>query len=98
MSSIVHRTIPVQVWVDVDVEIAEMVKYLNTIPGVRTLSCCQGTIGEGGPDPYRAFVSVTWDSDQTLQRLKREFDVSPPTDDPEWNWDSHWCHVHPKEN
>jgi len=43
-----HKTIPIQVWVDVDEGIADMVLYLNTIPGVRTHACCQGTLGEGG--------------------------------------------------
>ncbi len=41
-----HKTRPVQVWVDIDLGIAEMVVYLNTIPGVRTHTSCQGTIGK----------------------------------------------------
>ena len=46
------KTVPVQVWGDVNEGIAETVKYLNTIPGVRTYASCQGIIGEGGAEPY----------------------------------------------
>jgi hypothetical protein len=46
--------------VDVDLGIADMVEYLNTIPGVRTIASCQGTIGEDGPNPYRAQVLCDW--------------------------------------
>jgi hypothetical protein len=84
-----HTTTPVQVWVDVDIEIAEMVVYLNTISGVRTLSSCQGTIGEGGPAPYRAQVMASW-TDEAFERLKREFDVSIEGDS--------WGYLHPKES
>src|ERR1700677_830715 len=38
----------VSVWVDVDEGIADLVEYLNTIPGVRTHTSCQGTLTEGG--------------------------------------------------
>jgi hypothetical protein len=57
--SLTHKTRPVQVWADVDLGIADMVVYLNTIPGVRTEASCQGT-GEGGPAPYRAQVLTIW--------------------------------------
>ena len=46
-----HKTRPVQVWVDIDLGIAEMVVYLNIIPGVRTHPSCQGTIGKKGYVP-----------------------------------------------
>ena len=68
------KTVPVQVWVDVDEGIAETVKYLNTIPGVRTYASCQGTIGEGGAEPYGPQVMVSW-AGGTLARLAREFDL-----------------------
>jgi hypothetical protein len=55
-----HETRPVQVWVDADVGIADAIIYLNTIAGVRTHASCQGTVGEGGPNPYRAQVMATW--------------------------------------
>jgi hypothetical protein len=76
MGNVIHKTVPIQVWAEVDEGIADMVRYLNTIPGVRTHSSCQGTIGEGGPEPYPPYVMVTWDSDETLARLKAEFDMS----------------------
>lgn len=84
----IHKEIPVQVWADVDEGIADMVIYLNTIPGVRTMSSCQGTIGEGGPEPYRAQVMVTWDTDETFARLQSEFDVT--------SQGNHYCYLHPR--
>jgi hypothetical protein len=49
--------------------------YLNTIPGVRTIASCQGTIGEGGPAPYRAHVMASWPDKDTFDRLNSEFDT-----------------------
>jgi hypothetical protein len=86
--SLPHATKPIQVWVDVDVGIADLVEYLNTWPNVRTLSSCQGTIGEGGPNPYRAQVMVTWSSDGTLFELLKEFDVTL--------LGNNWGYVHPR--
>ena len=60
MSSAIHKTRPVQVWVDVDEGIATSVEYLNAIPGVRTFASCQGTISEGGPEPYKAQIMAYW--------------------------------------
>jgi hypothetical protein len=66
-----HKTEPVLVWADVDEGIADLVVYLNTIPGVRTLTSCSGS-GEYGP-----YVMVTWVDEATLDRLKQEFDIEP---------------------
>jgi len=85
--SLPHGTRPVQVWVDADIGIADTVVYLNTIPGVRTLASCQGTIGEGGPNPYRAQVMATW-TDEAFARLKNEFDVTILGD--------RWGYLHPR--
>lgn len=87
----VHETMPVQVWADIDVGIATVVEYLNTIPGVRTHASCQGTIGEGGAAPYRPQVLVTWSDDATFERLASEFDMSDISES------GHWCYVHPRE-
>ncbi len=84
-----HKTRQIQVWVDVDMDIADVVIYLNTISGVRTIASCQGTIGEGGPHPYRAQVMVTWTDDAAFSRLKNEFDLS--------EIGNHWCYVHPRD-
>ena len=73
--SLPHATRPVQVWADIDLGIAEMVVYLNTIEGVRTLASCQGTLGEGGPNPYRAHVMAAWPKELEV-RLLAEFDVT----------------------
>ena len=70
-----HQTIPVQVWADIDIGVADLVKYLNTIPGVRTYASCQGTIGEGGPEPYGPQVTVSWEDSDVLARLRAEFNV-----------------------
>ena len=68
-----HKTVPVQVWADVDEGVAELVRYLNTIPGVRTHASCQGTLGEGGPEPYGPQVMISWNNDDVLDRIGREF-------------------------
>lgn len=86
--SLQHRTRPIQVWADVDEGIADAVVTLNTIPEVRTFSSCQGTIGEGGPAPYRAQVMVSW-TDEAFTRLCAEFDVTEVGD--------HWGYAHPRE-
>ena len=90
MEYVVHRTFEMRVWVYVDEGIADIVMYLNTIPGVHTTSCCQGTIGEGGAYPYAPYVMVTWATDAAEARLRREFDF-----DPELGGD-HWGTLHPK--
>jgi len=86
--SLPHKTIPILVWVDVDEGIADMVKYLNRIPGVRTLASCQGTIGDGGPNPYRPQVMCEW-TPEALMRLRSEFDVEP-------EGNGTWGYVHPR--
>jgi hypothetical protein len=85
-----HPTRAVQVWVDVDLGVAEMVEYLNTIPGVRTHSSCQGTIGEGGAEPYRPYVQCSWKS-EAEDRLRAEFDIDV---DP-WGRRG-WGYLHPR--
>lgn len=89
--SLPHKTRPIKVWVDADLGIADMVEYLNTIPGVRTQASCQGTIGEGGPHPYRAQVMCTWNP-EALPRLQAEFDV-----DVERLGNGSWGYVRPRE-
>ena len=82
-----HKTRPVQVWTDVDEGIADMVIYLNTIEGVRTIASCQGTVGQGGPSPYRQQVMATW-TPEAFERLRLEFDVTPLGDS--------WGYLHPR--
>lgn len=89
-----HKTVPIQVWVDVDEGIVDMVRYLNTIPGVRTFASCEGNLSPGlasGRVPsYRPQVGVTWEDDATFERLASEFDTSELAD--------HWGYLHPREN
>lgn len=85
-----HKTRPIKVWVDVDFGISKTVLYLNTIPGVRTHSSCQGTIGEGGPHPYRAQVMCSW-TPRALKRLRAEFDVTFPKGS-----NGTWGYIHPE--
>ena len=87
---IVHKTRPVLVIADVDEGIAKMVEYLQTIPDVRTHASCQGTIGEGGPHPYRPQVMITWNTPDAFARLQREFDMTREEGD-------QWAYVHPRE-
>jgi hypothetical protein len=76
MGSVPHvKTERVKVWVDVDEKIAYAVRYLNTIPGVRTHASCQGTIGEGGPEPYGPYVEVTWNDDKGRSAIEQHFDL-----------------------
>lgn len=75
MGNVVHKTVPVWVLVDVDEGIATLVKKLNMIDGVRTLSSCQGTLGEGGPEPYGPYVCVSWLSDEALATLRATYNV-----------------------
>lgn len=85
--SLPHRTRAVMVWVDVDDGIADAVLYLQTIPGVRTDASCQGTLGEGGANPYRPQVMAHWDQ-RAEARLRREFyvtDLGPG-----------WGYLHPR--
>lgn len=89
--SLPHKTRPIQVWVDADLGIADMVEYLNTIPGVRTLASCQGTIGEGGPNPFRAQVMAEW-TDEAFARLRAEFDISYEAES-----NGKWGYLHPKQ-
>jgi hypothetical protein len=93
VGNVIHATRPVQVWADIDVGIADLVAYLNTIPGVRTFASCQGTIGEGGANPYGPYVMVSWPDGATLDRLQREFDV---TFDVGGDASGQWGTVHPK--
>lgn len=85
--SLPHKTREVWVIADVDEGIAAMVAYLQTIPGVRTSASCQGTLGEGGPNPYRPQVMATWPKD-TEARLLAEFDVTLLGE--------HWGYLHPR--
>jgi hypothetical protein len=82
-----HKTLPVPVWADVDEGIAELVVYLNMIPGVRTIASCQGTIGEGGPNPYRAQVMATWPT-EVEERLRIDFEIT--------ELGENWGYIHPK--
>ena len=83
-----HETRVVWVKVDADVGIAQMVEDLNEIGGVRTDASCQGTLHEGGPHPYRAYVMCHWDA-QGLAALQSKYIVRP-----QGNGD--WGYVHPR--
>jgi hypothetical protein len=88
VSRLPHETRPVQVWADVDLGIADLVIYLNTIPGVRTEASCQGTIDEGGPHPYRGYVMTIWPDDALKRLLLEGFDIDL--------LGSNWGHVYLK--
>lgn len=69
------KTQPVMVVVDVDAGIASLVAKLNTIPHVRTHSSCQGTIGEGGAQPYGPYVDVSWQTPAAKKELEARFNL-----------------------
>lgn len=71
MSSVNHKTVPVQCWVDIDTGIATDVSWLNSLEGVRTFASCQGTIGEGGPEPYWPYIKAWWPPEHNEAILKR---------------------------
>lgn len=70
-----HQTVPVLVWVDVDIAVAPIVRFLNGIPGIRTHSSCQGTIGEKGPAPYGPYVLISWRDDTALEEVSFHYEV-----------------------
>lgn len=70
----IHKSVPVQVWADVDEGIAESVAHLNTIPGVRTFASCQGTIGEQGASPYEPQILV-WAEGEALEEVKKSYRI-----------------------
>lgn len=84
MGNVIHQTVPVQVWVNVDIGIADIVRELQEIPGVRTWSSCQGTIGEGGLEPYRAYVRLFWPDAATLALLQSRYDVEVESEKNQW--------------
>jgi hypothetical protein len=60
-----HPTIPIKVWIDVDVGIAGFVLELNRLPGVRTEASCQGGA------TYGPQVMVTWEDDVAFKLLAK---------------------------
>ncbi len=94
MGNVIHKTVPILAWVNVDEGIASTVRYLNTILDVRTHTSCQGTIGEGGPKPYRPYVMVSWNKDETYERLKEEFDIGTGVI---FGGGDHWCYLHTRK-
>lgn len=84
-----HETRPVLVWADIDVGVSDMVEYLNTITGLRTLASCQGTIGECGAHPYRPHVMCEWPP-FLFGRLRKEFDITLLGEN--------WGYLHPKDD
>ena len=76
MGNVIHNTVPVQVWVDIDCEIADCVRWLNSLPGVRTfgIGSCQGTIGEGGSQPYHPYIKASWPDEQDAA-IRQRFEV-----------------------
>lgn len=82
-----HETVEVQVWADVDVGIAECVRWLNSLPGVRTFASCQGTIGEGGASPYGPYIKAWW-PEELDGMIREKFNVGESGDG--------WAEVYPK--
>jgi len=86
MPDLPHKTVPMLVWADVDIGIADTVRRLNEILGVRTHSSCQGDDNEAGK--VKPYVMVSWAWDDVLKSLLREFDVTLAG--------NYWGYVHPR--
>lgn len=71
-----HKQVLIQVWAYVDEGIAELVEYLNSIPGITTHASCQGSIGEGGALPYDPYVMASW-AIENEELLFSQFKVTP---------------------
>ena len=84
--SLTHKTRPVQVWADVDLGIADMVVYLNTIPGVRT-EATSGDDRRGRPGALSRSGLTIWPA-EVFERLKTEFDITILGEN--------WGYLHPR--
>ena len=82
-----HVTVPVQVWVDVDEGIADFVRRLQLLPGIRTHTSCQGS------RTYGPYVMASWivDARAELEREGCTFDVEGVDD----GFDG-WGYIHPR--
>lgn len=67
----IHETRAVKVWVDCDLGIADLVEEINLIAGARTHTSCQGSIGEGGPEPYGPYIQVSWANEEVKKKLEQ---------------------------
>lgn len=81
-----HKTVPAQVWVDVDEGIADAVRHLNTIAGVRTFASCQGSID--GAAPYQPYVMAHWPTERK-EEIEKHFTIGDVYDT--------WGYLHPKD-
>ena len=86
-----HKTVPVMVWVDIDIDIVDMVVYLNTIPGIRTLFSCQGYKKE------RPYVVIHWNTKSAINRVSKEFDVEAIQENVCMAYQPNVCTVYQKE-
>ena len=86
----VHKTEPVLVWADIDVLMIPVIKHLNSIPGVRTWACCQGTLQDEhqGPHPYGPYVMANWPEEKLLEILST-YDVKIEG--------NNWGYIYPRE-
>ncbi len=84
--SMIHKTVPVWVIVDVDEGVADFVRYLQTIPDVRTFSSCQDVSDRQGR--RRSYVGLCAITERAKRRIRAEFDVE---EEGEWCW-----HVYPR--
>lgn len=78
---IIHDTVPVQVWVEVDTGVADMVRDLNAIPGVRTFASCQGG------NTYGPYVMTYW-PEKVDALIRERYEVGETGDG--------WAQLHPR--
>lgn len=85
-----HKTVALQVWVDVDEGVADVVRHLNTMEGVRTHASCEGTPCLLYPGGLTCYVQVTWADDAALARIQAAYPVRIESAE------NHWGYVLPK--
>jgi len=76
VGNVIHETVAIKVWADIDIGVVDMVLRLNDIAGCRTEASCQGTLEEGGAHPYPAHVMAHW-TIEALTIIRSEFEVYP---------------------
>lgn len=67
-----HKSVPLKVWADIDIGIADEVRNLNKQPGVRTYWSCQG--GQITKDKLSArYLVVGWRTKKAFKYLQHKY-------------------------
>ena len=58
--------------VEIDVNMVPVIKWLNSLPSVRTRFCCEGEEGKNEPNPYIIFIGNLESLKKILQSLQKQ--------------------------